>query len=248
MSTNIIFPDWPAPPSVQAVITTRIGGVSECPYYSFNLATHVGDSEACVQRNRRLLSERLALPAEPQWLNQTHGIRIVPAQNDGVVRDADGSYSQHPNQICLVQTADCLPILLCNQEGSEVAALHAGWRGLAAGIVSEGVQRFSSAKLLAYLGPAISQSNFEVGVDVVRAFTEQAGNWESRQEIINCFQQKGPQHWLADLYALARLALKAAGVRLVYGGNYCTYSDSEHFFSFRRDGETGRIASLIWVE
>jgi len=256
---HIIIPDWPAPDNVRAAITTRIGGFSQAPFDSFNLALHVADDPNTIERNRQLLQQSLALPTEPQWLNQIHGVDIVEAQNDGVIRDADGSYSGRAGRICLVQTADCLPILLCNQEGTEVAAIHAGWRGLAAGVVANSVTKFKSPNLIAYLGPAISQANFEVGADVYSAFLALADRWclgeggkpIGEQAIKLCFQQSqvsgtDQKKWHADLYGLARLALNGAGVDQVFGGDYCTYADLQRFYSYRREGETGRMASLIW--
>ena len=212
----------------------------------------MGDDPKAVRKNRQLLAEHLPLPCEPQWLEQVHGINVVDAQPDGDVRCADGSYSCDAGRICLVQTADCLPVLICNAEGTEVAALHAGWRGLAAGIIGAGVGRFQSGELMAYLGPAISQVHFEVGSDVLQSFQRHAGedviSWGSRDEIDACFRQTDSTHWQADLYALARLALRSAGVQQVYGGQYCTYADQTRFFSYRRDGKTGRMVSLIWIE
>ena len=244
---RILIPDWPTPENIHAAITTRIGGFSQPPYDQFNLALHVADNPDAVQKSRQLLQQHLDLLCQPQWLNQTHGIEVVEASDDGVVRDADGSYSRQPGRVCLVQTADCLPILLCNREGTQVAAIHAGWRGLAAGIVARGVSTFGSNNLMAYLGPAISQPNFEVGGDVVQAFLVHSGKW-GLPAIEACFQQTDEQHWQADLYGLAKLALKAAGVSQIYGGDFCTHADAKRFYSYRRDGETGRMASLIWIQ
>ena len=244
---EIITPDWPLPEGVRSAITTRIGGVSQPPFDSFNIAAHVDDDMAAVKKNRQLLVDAMLLRQEPQWLEQVHGTVIVNAQPDGVVRTADGSYSRRVNVACLVQTADCLPILLCNKEGTEVAAVHAGWRGLAAGIVGQAVACFSSTKLMAYLGPAISQQHFEVGVDVYQAFMALLESKVGKLPVRQCFEQISDQHWQADLYGLARLALKGKGVSEIYGGNYCTYADHERFYSYRRDGVTGRMASLIWL-
>lgn len=251
-SPEILTPDWPAPVSVRAAITTRLGGVSQAPFHHFNVAAHVGDNPKAVRKNRQLLAEHLLLPCEPQWLEQVHGIDVIDALSDSSVRCADGSYSCGAGRTCLVQTADCLPVLLCNAEGTEVAALHAGWRGLAAGIIAAGVDRFQPGELMAYLGPAISQAHFEVGSNVLQSFQRHAGegvtSWGSLDEIDACFHQTDSAHWQADLYALARLALRSAGVEQIYGGQYCTYADQARFFSYRRDGKTGRMASLIWIE
>ena len=243
---GIITPEWPAPENVRAAITTRIGGASQPPYNSFNLATHVGDDRANIDINRRQLRQQLNLPSEPQWLNQTHGVEVLAAQTDGVIRDADGCFSHQPKKICLVQTADCLPVLLCNREGTEVAAIHAGWRGLAAGIVAKGVATFTSNQLMAYLGPAISQAHFEVGADVLNAFLQRSDNFLGSAAIVECFHQTDEQHWMADIYGLARLSLQACGVTDIFGGEYCSYADRERFYSYRRDGVTGRMATLIW--
>ncbi len=244
---EIIVPDWPTPTGVHAAITGRRGGYSRPPYDGFNLASHVGDEIAAVERNRQLLRESLSLPGQPCWLNQVHGIDVVDATDSGDVPDADGSYSREKEKICLVLTADCLPILLCNREGSEVAALHAGWRSLANGIVATGVARFASSHLLAYLGPAIGASSFEVGSDVYAAFQANSGVWGSSAEIAACFFPTTQNHWHADLYGLAKLALRAVGVEQVFGGDFCTYTEQARFYSFRRDGDTGRMASLIWM-
>ncbi len=246
-----ITPDWPAPANVRSYITTREGGVSLPPYASNNLGLHVGDNPEHVAANRAQLSAQLGLQASPQWLEQIHGVKVVHAKADGVVRTADGSYSNQPGQACLVMTADCLPILLCDKQGSQVAALHCGWRSLAKGICARGLQKFSSkpGDILAYLGPAISQPNFEVGVDVLEAFFKAARNQDHAEQIGRAFvSAQRPLHFFADIYALARAELVALGVTAIYGGDYCTYADAQRFYSFRRDKTTGRMASLIWRE
>lgn len=248
---NGITPDWPAPANVRSYISTRDGGVSLPPYTSNNLGLHVGDDPAHVAVNRAQLSARLGLQHSPQWLEQIHGVKVVHAKSDGVVRTADGSYSNQPGQACLVMSADCLPILLCDKQGTQVAALHCGWRSLAKGICARGLQKFSAkpADVLAYLGPAISQPHFEVGVDVLEAFFKAARNQEHAERIAKAFvSAQRPLHFYADIYALARAELNALGINAVYGGNYCTYADSQRFYSFRRDKVTGRMASLIWRE
>jgi polyphenol oxidase len=247
---HIITPLWPAPASVRAVISTRQGGHSAAPYVSLNLGTHVGDDPLTVALNRAALIKPLGLVSEPQWLEQIHGVKVVSAKADGLVRTADGCYSRTQGQACAVMTADCLPILLCDTQGTEVAALHCGWRSLAKGICARGLQKFKAPpqELLAYLGPAISQTHFEVGIDVLEAFFNSARSETHAEQIAAAFiSALRPLHFYADIYALARAELASLGVTAVYGGDDCTYSDETRFFSFRRDGTTGRMASLIWL-
>lgn len=246
-----ITPDWPAPANVRSYISSRAGGVSASPYTSNNLGLHVGDDPESVAKNRAQLGDKLGLVQTPQWLEQVHGVKVVNAKNDSVVRTADGSYSDQPGQVCLVMTADCLPILLCDKQGTQVAALHCGWRSLAKGICARGLQKFTAkpGDILAYLGPAISQPHFEVGVDVLEAFFKAARSQEHAEQIATAFiSAQRPLHFYADIYALARAELNALGVTAIYGGGYCTYADEAHFYSFRRDKVTGRMASLIWRE
>jgi YfiH family protein len=246
-----IAPDWPAPTNVRAYITTRAGGVSQPPYAGNNLGLHVGDNPADVAANRAQLSVELGLQNSPQWLEQIHGVKVVHAKTDGVVRTADGSYSDRADHACLVMTADCLPILLCDKQGAQVAALHCGWRSLAKGICARGLQKFSAnpGDILAYLGPAISQPHFEVGVDVLEAFFKAARSQQHADQIASAFiSAQRPLHFYADIYALARAELNALGVTAIYGGDYCTYADDTRFYSYRRDKTTGRMASLIWLE
>jgi YfiH family protein len=240
-----LVPDWPAPPSVRAAITTRSGGVSGAPWDSLNLAGHVGDDPACVAENRRRLREALALPAEPFWLHQVHGCDVADAGKDvtGGPCAADAAVADRPRAVCAVLTADCLPVLFCSRAGDWVAAAHAGWRGLAAGVLEAAVARapVPAADVLAWLGPAIGPDAFEVGPEVRAAFLAQDPGAEG------CFRPSPAGRWLADLYALARRRLERCGVRWVGGGGLCTFTDRERFFSFRRDGTTGRMASLVWL-
>lgn len=238
----MIKPQWPAPGQVRAVATTRGGGVSLAPYDSLNLAEHVGDDNAAVYENRRRL--RQALPAEPLWLNQVHGTRVVDAADPSQPRSADASFTQRIGVVCAVMTADCLPVLFCDRKGSVVAAAHAGWRGLAAGILEATVDAMSvePGQLLAWLGPAIGPQVFEVGGEVRDIFLAANG------QAAAAFVARPNGQWLADLCQLARLRLQAVGISAVYGGGLCTYSDPERFYSFRRDRITGRMASLIWLE
>lgn len=248
---HYITPDWPAPATVAAAVTTRQNGASQHNYSAFNLATHVGDNPQAVSANRDQLQQQLALAQSPQWLEQVHGVKVVDAASDGLVRTADGVTTQTPGLPCAVLTADCLPILLCDQAGTQVAALHAGWRSLASGVVSNALKRFTAPRnqLMAWLGPAISTEYFEVGVDVLEAFFHSAQDVHHSDAIAAAVRPGSrPMHFYADLYQLARAALKAHGVTAVYGGGYCTYRDALQFYSYRRDGAaTGRMASLIWL-
>lgn len=243
MGLNGIRPGWPAPDGVHALVTTRSGGVSEAPYDSFNLGVHVGDDPARVAENRRRL--RALLPGEPCWLNQVHGTAVLDADAwSGGLVDADGVVGRRPGRVCAVMTADCLPVLLCDVAGTVVGAAHAGWRGLHAGIIEATVAAMdvAPASLMAWLGPAIGPEAFEVGDEVRQAFVDQAP-CAAKAFLASPVQGK----WMADMYALARLRLAALGVARVHGGEFCTYGDSSRFFSYRRDGATGRMASLIWL-
>lgn len=239
-----IVPDWPAPSQVRACTTTRTDGASTRPYDTFNLAGHVGDRPESVRANREALTTGLSLPNEPVWLQQVHGRGLVDAGHCPPAPTADAGMASAPGVVCAVLTADCLPILLCDRHGTRVAALHGGWRGLAAGIIEAGVEQMRTPpeELLAWLGPAIGPKAFEVGPEVRAKFMDQ--NTQARQ----AFRPGREGRWLADIYHLARLRLGAAGVTAVYGGGLCTYADRHRFFSYRRDGVTGRMASLIWID
>lgn len=250
MSDELIVPDWPAPAGVQACITTRAGGVSGGPFASNNLAFHVGDNQASVVENRNRLMEKLNLELAPQWLEQVHGRKVVAARADERVRTADGCFTSTTGLACAVLTADCLPVLLCNKSGSRVAAVHAGWRGLAKGIIERGLKQFEDApeQILAYLGPAISKEHFEVGIEVLEAFFKGARSAEHAEQIGAAFSPSSrPMRFYADIYALARAELEALGVTAVFGGSYCSFAEGQRFYSYRREGETGRMASLIWL-
>lgn len=236
--------DWPAPDGVVAGTTTRLGGISVGPYASFNLAAHVGDAEQCVAENRRRLRDACALPAEPRWLRQVHGVAVVTvsaADSTESPPEADAAITRDAGVPCVVLTADCLPILLCATDGPEVAAVHAGWRGLAAGVLTQTIAAMSAKPDLAWLGPAISQAAYEVGTDVRDAFVA------SDDQAASAFAPNARGRWQADLYALARQQLAASGVASVYGGDLCTHSDGRRFFSHRRDGPCGRMASVIFI-
>ncbi|MFN3543811.1 MAG: peptidoglycan editing factor PgeF [Thiobacillus sp.] len=221
-------------------MTTREGGVSEPPWAGFNLGDHVGDDPRHVAANRARLREQL--PAEPGWLRQVHSARVVELGRDAN-READASVSREAGQVCAVLTADCLPVLFCDQAGSVVAAAHAGWRGLAGGVLEATVaaMRVPPAQILAWMGAAIGPEAFEVGDDVREAFVSQ------HPATAAGFVPHAPGKWLADIYALARIRLATIGVHAVYGGGRCTVSEADRFFSYRRDGVTGRMATLIWL-
>jgi YfiH family protein len=242
MVLPLIRPDWPAPAAVQAVVTTRAGGVSQPPYDTLNLGDHVGDDPAAVNTNRERLCEALSLPAAPRWLRQVHGTCSVEASRCGDQCEADAAHTRSPGVVCAVLTADCLPLLLCDRNGREVAAVHAGWRGLLNGVIEQTVARMGEADLLAWMGPAIGPNAFEVGEEVREAFCSEDTAAEA------AFMPSTNGRYLADIYALARQRLTHAGVAAVSGGEYCTYSDPERFYSYRRDGQTGRMASLIWID
>jgi hypothetical protein len=239
----LILPDWPIPAGVKAYSTTRHGGVSLPPYDSLNLGTHVGDDAQAVACNRQRLVAGAGLPQMPVWLEQVHGTRVLAL--DGQMPDdlqADAVYSNVAGQVCAVMTADCLPVLFASQAGDEVAAAHAGWRGLCDGVLERTVERFTAApgKLTVWLGPAIGPQRFEVGAEVRAAFI--AANVAAASAFIPYGDK-----FLADIYLLARQRLQRAGIFAINGGNRCTVTEMSHFFSYRRDGVTGRLASLIWV-
>lgn len=235
------MPDWPAPGNVHACVTTRAGGASTGPWQGLNLATHVGDDPAHVALNRAWLRARL--PADPLWLEQVHGTDCVVAESARAGCTADASVSFEPWQICAVLTADCLPVLFCTLDGQQVGAAHAGWRGLLSGVLENTVRAMQAPpdQIMAWFGPAIGAQAFEVGDEVRAAFlahdTACATAFVAHRD-----------RWLADIYALARLRLQDMGLLSVYGGGLCTVSDAERFYSYRRDGATGRMASLIWRE
>jgi YfiH family protein len=243
-SPDYVLPDWPAPANVRALITTRTGGVSAGPYASLNLGAHVGDDSLCVQRNRALL--RSHLPAEPRWMKQVHGTHAVEATEAQAEPEpepeADAAFARTSGVVCAVLTADCLPVFLCDRAGSRVGIAHAGWRGLASGVIESLIRAMSVSPdaLLAYLGPAIGPAAFEVGEDVRTAFVADDAAAHA------AFAPRGHGKYGADLYALARGRLAAAGVSEVYGGGFCTHSEPR-FYSFRRERITGRMASLIWL-
>lgn len=237
----MILPDWPAPPNVKSLMTTREGGVSSAPWASLNLGDHVGDDPAHVAANRARL--RAQLPAEPGWLRQVHSARVAELGRDANP-EADASFTREQGQVCAVLTADCLPVLFCDRAGSVVAAAHAGWRGLADGVLEATVaaMQVPPGEILAWMGAAIGPRAFEVGDEVREAFIRRHA--EAAAAFV---PQPAPGKWLADIYQLARIRLGHAGVQAVYGGGRCTFSEAERFYSYRRDGVTGRMASLVWL-
>ena len=241
-----IAPDWPAPCRVRALITTRAGGVSRGAYAGLNLGLRSGDDIEAVTRNRASL--RQCLPAEPLWLRQVHGTTVAEADAAAGNPEADAAVARRPGTVCAVLTADCLPLLLCDEEGTVVAAAHAGWRGLCSGVIEQTLRAMDRPPetLLAYLGPAIGPAAYEVGADVRDAFiaADRGGGAETEA----AFAPGKPGKFYADLYALARRRLARSGVIRIFGGGYCTYAERERFYSYRRDGATGRMASLVWIQ
>ncbi len=235
-----IVPDWAAPPGVKALITTRAGGVSQGPYASFNLGLRTGDDPKAVAANRDRLNA--LLPQHPRWLRQVHGSAVVEADALIHVPEADAAIARRPGTVCAVLVADCIPVLLADGTGATVAMAHAGWRGLAAGVVESTVRAMACdpGSLAAYLGPGIGAGAFEVGADVRDAFLAR------HPAAAAAFTPHAPGKWLADLFLLARQCLRRAGVGAIHGGELCTYSDARRFFSYRRSRTTGRMAALIW--
>jgi purine-nucleoside/S-methyl-5'-thioadenosine phosphorylase / adenosine deaminase len=248
----IILPHWPAPPAVKSAITTRRGGVSRPPWGSFNLGDHVGDNAAHVRENRNRLSRALDLAQPPAWLQQVHGVDVVELRQCPVAMAprADAVWTSTPGCVCAIMTADCLPVLFCDRAGTRVGAAHAGWRGLSAGVLGNIIRAMGIAPehLMAYLGPAIGPSRFEVGGEVRETFIRHALSEIHRGEIEACFEPQPSAKWLADIYGLAQAELRYWGVVDIFGGDRCTFDEDDVFFSFRRDGVTGRMASLIWLE
>lgn len=250
LSSSFIVPDWPAPANVKAFQTTRIGGVSQAPYASLNLGSHVGDDPIAVAHNRQLLSPYL--PSEPVWMSQVHGVKAIDATTVGCMVEADAAYTSKVNTVCVTMTADCLPVLLCDEAGTIVMAIHAGWKGLLDGVIESTIETMHKTmqnsspdlapqSLMAWLGPAIGPQAFEVGSEVREAFIAIDSN------AALAFQAVSNNKWLGDIYQLARQRLNTIGISQIYGGGLCTYTDDARFFSYRRDNVTGRMASIIWL-
>lgn len=233
--------DWSAPPHIKAGCTTRLGGHSQGPYASLNLAMHVGDEPQSVLSNRALLKQYLHLPQEPHWLQQVHGCQV--SSDEHVMDEADACMTTQAGRVCVVMTADCLPVLITDKRGSCVAAVHAGWRGLANGVIGQTIKRLPVAAedLLVWLGPAIGPQAFEVGEDVLNSFVDLD---ERYRDAFTAYKNK----CLMDIYHAARLQLRMLGVTEISGGEYCTFENAELFYSYRREQQTGRMASLIWLE
>ena len=249
---NWLTPDWPAPSNIKAVTTTKIGGVSKGAFDSMNLADHVEDDPQAVQANRAMLKEQLRLPGDPCWPTQVHGTDVVSAMEaktgagvgPGIGTEADGVYSLQSGEVCAVLTADCLPVLICDKAGTRIAAVHAGWRGLLAGVMEAALEKLEipGSETLVWLGPAIGPNAFEVGEEVRNQFI-------GRDPLTKAaFQQSSADRWWLDIVRLASIRLSIKGVNQVYGGDWCTFTDRERFYSYRRDGVTGRMASLIWID
>lgn len=237
-----IAADWPAPVKVHAGSTTRKGGVSKGRYESFNLAQHVDDDRESVEKNRAYLRKLLDLPSEPHWLSQMHGCDV--STDSQLLTQADAAITTEPGKVCVVMTADCLPVLLCDRAGTCVAAVHAGWRGLATGVITRTVAAMPVAReqLMVWLGPAIGPEAFEVGDEVRAEFVSQ------HERFKQAFEPHVAGKWRMDIYQAARIQLNQLGIDAVYGGGFCTYRDAEQFYSYRRDKQTGRMASLIWIQ
>ena len=245
--SSLLIPDWPAPDSVRAFTTTRrMPGNSLPPYDAFNLGLHSGEAESTVLANRALLERALALPSSPRWLHQVHGDRSLRLTSEVLVGEpeADAAFTAEPGTVLAILSADCLPILLCAESGAEVAAIHAGWRGLAAGVIETCVRRLATPReqLIAWLGPAIGAASYEVGVEVRDALLACDAGADA------AFAATRPGHWMCDLYAVARWRLQVLGVERVHGGGFDTFTDPR-FYSHRRDAvRSGRFASLIWID
>ena len=241
MTQDWIIPDWPAPHGVRALITTRAGGVSTGPYASMNLGEHVGDDPVACRENRARLCS--FLPSEPLWMRQVHGARVIHPEEWSPGTDADGAVTAGPGSVLGIMTADCLPVLFCDRDGGAVGIAHAGWRGMVSGILEATIAKMGvdPRRLLAYLGPGIGVEVYEVGEEVRDAFVrDDAG-------AVQAFMPHTPRKYFADLYLLARQRLAKTGIMAVYGGEFCTFAEQDRFFSYRRDGPTGRMASLIWI-
>lgn len=242
---RVILPTWPAPQNIRALTTTRQGGGSNAPFSSLNLGSHVGDNINHVIANRKQVICANHLPNEPLWLNQTHSTHVINLSHYHSI-DADASYINQAMTVSAVLTADCLPVLFCSQSGDEVASAHAGWRGLCDGILENTVHHFQCepSKIMAWLGPAIGAQKFEVGAEVKAQFEAHDCKASLAFHLIHSESKK----YLADLYLLARQRLQKLGVTQIYGGEYCTYSQTDLFYSYRREKQTGRMASMIWFE
>ncbi|MBG6028655.1 purine nucleoside phosphorylase YfiH [Proteus columbae] len=242
--TSLIFPDWPQPENIGSCSTLREGGISLPPYDSFNLGTHVGDKLSDVEENRRRLCQQALLPEMPLWLEQVHGTHVVTLNSEkNNETQGDALYTSTVKKVCAIMTADCLPVLFTTVDGTEVGAAHGGWRGLCHGVLQNTLAQFKAPKdqIMAWLGPAIGPTAFEVGAEVRLAFIEKNIAFESA-----FIPHNGK--YLANIYMLARIILQESGITQIYGGDFCTVTDPSRFFSYRRERVTGRMASLIWIK
>lgn len=249
---SFITPNWPAPANVKALQTTRTGGYSRASYASLNLGAHVNDDSITVAQNRQLLNPYL--PSEPIWVNQVHGVDVIDAAISSCLENADASFTTKQSVVCVTMTADCLPVLLCDKKGTVVAAVHAGWRGLCDCVIEAAVNKMAVDKeeILAWLGPAIGPTAFEVGSEVREQFIQMDAQAAlAFKPVVNPLEPQLNDKWLCDMYLIAKQRLNRLGVTHIYGGgvneDFCTYTDATRFFSFRRDNVTGRMASLIWL-
>jgi YfiH family protein len=240
---QVITPDWPAPPGVRSAFTLRTGGVSVAPYDSLNVGAGIGDSPGAIAENRRRVREKLGLPSEPVWLEQVHGTHVVEL-GATAAPTGDASVARGAGYVCAIRVADCMPVLFAARDRSAVAAAHAGWRGLAGGVLEATVRRLGlpASQLIAWMGPTIGPAHFEVGDEVHAAFTA------TDPDASSAFVANARGRWQCDLYALARRRLTAIGISGIYGGGWCTFAEAERFFSYRRSGQCGRMAALIWTE
>ncbi len=243
MSLEYITPNWPVPENIRCITTTRTGGCSLQEYSSLNFGNHVKDDATNVEKNRKIIKQDLQLPSEPVWLEQEHGSSVLKLGIDLAKNiTADAAYTNEACVVCAVLTADCLPVAFCDQAGQHIAVSHAGWRGLVNGVLENTLQAMpvKNEKILCWLGPAIGPNKFEVGEEVVEQFV-------TIDEVHkNAFTEQNNKKYLANIYQLARNILTKHDVQNVCGGEHCTYSESDTFYSYRRDGETGRMATLIW--
>ncbi|MGH1538554.1 MAG: peptidoglycan editing factor PgeF [Gammaproteobacteria bacterium] len=243
MNLEYIIPNWPAPKNIHCISTTRKGGCSQKEFSSLNLGDHVKDNSKSIKNNRQLIKKDLSLPTEPVWLKQMHGSSVLSLDNNiPVNKEADAAYTNEVGLVCTVLTADCLPVVFCDQAGEHIAVAHAGWRGLVDGVLENTLQvmPIDNIKIMCWLGPAIGPNKFEVGEEVVEQFVA------ADEKHQYAFVEQGNGKYLANIYQLAKNILAKHNVEAIYGGEHCTYSESDTFYSYRRDGETGRIATLIW--
>lgn len=235
--------NWPAPKHIRAGASLRTGGHSQQPYDELNLAFHVGDNPENVKKNRNTLTKNLLLQSDPVWLEQIHSSKIVCINSALENIEADASYTTTKNKVCTVMTADCVPILFCSDGGTKVAAVHAGWKGICAGIIENSIKMLTPPEsLLAWIGPCISAKHYEIGRDVYESCTNHSTLLEK------AFQQRDENHWHCDLVKIIKILLENCGVEAIYECNLCTYENADLFFSYRRDGKTGRTASMVWME